>query len=95
MLTHINRRANPLHFSDPYHERYGQHLTQSEVYELIAPHDESIELVDDWLASYGIFEDNFERSAAQDWVKLKIPIGVAEQMLNTVSVQSESCETIF
>lgn len=71
--------------SDPYHERYGQHLTQAEVYELVAPHDESIELVDDWLASYGISDKDFERSPAQDWVKLKIPIGLAEEMLNTVS----------
>ena len=70
-------------------------MTQAEVHALIAPDRESLELVDDWLASYGIFEDSFERSAAQDWVKLKIPIGVAEQMLNTVSAQSEGHESHF
>ncbi|KAJ3537720.1 hypothetical protein NM688_g6636 [Phlebia brevispora] len=69
--------------SDPFHERYGQHLTQDEVYDLIAPHDESIDMVDEWLGTYGLFEEHFNRSPGRDWVKVKVPISVAEEMLDT------------
>ena len=73
--------------SDPFHERYGQHLSQEEVINLVAPHEENIQMVDKWLASHGIFEDSLTRSPARDWVKVKVPIGLAEDMLNTVSRQ--------
>ena len=70
--------------SDPFHDRYGQHLTQAEVHELIAPHDESVAMVDNWLASYGFFEEHCNRSPGRDWVKVKVTIGLAEEMLDTV-----------
>ncbi|KAF7792844.1 hypothetical protein EIP86_003945 [Pleurotus ostreatoroseus] len=69
--------------SDPFHDRYGQHLTQAEVLELIAPHDESVAMVDNWLASYGLSEEHCSRSPGRDWVKVKVPIGLAEKMLDT------------
>ncbi|KAJ3572260.1 hypothetical protein NP233_g3200 [Leucocoprinus birnbaumii] len=69
--------------SDPYHDRYGQHLSKEEVEALIAPHDESLESVDKWLDSFGLKEEDIERSPAKDWVKLTIPVTLAEQMLNT------------
>ena len=31
--------------SDPFHDRYGEHLTKEEVEALVAPHDESVHLV--------------------------------------------------
>lgn len=42
-------------------------------------------MVDEWLASYGLYEEDFIRSPALDWVKVKVPIGLAEKMLDTVS----------
>lgn len=71
--------------SDPFHSRYGQHLSKAEVDTLVAPPKESLELVDEWLASFGLGEEDFVRSSAKDWVTVKVPIGVAEKMLNTVN----------
>lgn len=55
------------------------------MHELVAPHEESIDLVDEWLASYGIAEEDFTRSPARDWIKVTVPVWLAEEMLDTVS----------
>ena len=60
------------------------------MHELIAPHDESINLVDEWLASYDIFEADLTRSPARDWVKVKVPVSLAEEMLDTVRLDSDT-----
>jgi len=72
--------------SDPYHERYGAHLSKVEVEELVAPHPESLALVDEWLASHGIQESVLVRSPAKDWVIINVPVNLAEKMLDTVSL---------
>jgi tripeptidyl-peptidase-1 len=71
--------------SDPSHSRYGQHLSKAEVEELLTPKKESLDLVDEWLASHGVGKDDCSRSSAKDWVIVKVPIRLAEKMLNTVS----------
>lgn len=71
--------------SDPEHERYGAHLSKGEVEELIAPSAESIDTVDEWLASHGLSQDDFVRSPAKDWVTVRVPVSLAEKMLDTVS----------
>ncbi|KAI1795098.1 tripeptidyl peptidase A [Ganoderma leucocontextum] len=69
--------------SDPFHDRYGQHLTKEEVEDLVAPEAESVHLVNEWLASHGVYEDGLARSPAKDWVHIKIPVSLAEEMLKT------------
>ncbi|KAI8982751.1 tripeptidyl peptidase A [Trametes punicea] len=69
--------------SDPFGERYGQHLSKEEVESLIAPEPESIHLVNEWLASHGIYEDDLSRSPAKDWVIVNVPVSLAEEMLKT------------
>ncbi|KAF9498824.1 tripeptidyl peptidase A [Pleurotus eryngii] len=69
--------------SDPNHERYGQHLSKEEVEALVAPHPESVELVSQWLAEHGFDESDLERSSAKDWVTIRVPVRVAEMMLDT------------
>ena len=71
--------------SDPDHERYGHHLSKEEVEALVAPHQESLELVNEWLGTFGINEDSLERSPARDWVTVKVSVSLAEKMLDTVS----------
>lgn len=71
--------------SDPDHERYGQHLSKEEVEELVAPHPESLNTVNEWLSSFGFKDEDLVRSPARDWVTLKVPVSVAEKMLETVS----------
>ncbi|KAJ7639343.1 subtilisin-like protein [Roridomyces roridus] len=68
--------------SDPEHERYGEHLSKEEVEELVAPHPESVNAIDEWLASHGI-EGNIGHSPAGDWLTIRIPLSKAEEMLNT------------
>jgi tripeptidyl-peptidase I len=74
--------------SDPDHERYGAHLSKGEVETLVAPHQESVNLVDEWLQSHGIGENDLVRSPAKDWVTLRIPVSLAEKMLDTVCLNS-------
>ena len=70
--------------SDPFHSRYGQHLSRVEVEALVAPHPESLELVNEWLASHGFEEDDIIRSPAKDWATVVVPVRLAEEMLDTV-----------
>lgn len=72
--------------SHPDHERYGAHLSKVEVEELIAPSPESIKSVDEWLALHGLSEEDLQRSPAKDWVNVRVPVSVAEKMLDTVCV---------
>lgn len=69
--------------SDPDHERYGQHLSKEEVEELIAPHHESLDLVNEWITGFGMTEEDLIRSPAKDWITLKVPVSLAEKMLDT------------
>ncbi|GLB34137.1 putative protein CC1G_01435 Coprinopsis cinerea okayama7 130 [Lyophyllum shimeji] len=69
--------------SDPYHHRYGTHLSKEETERLVAPHQESVDAVDEWLESHGIKQSDLVRSPAKDWVTLTIPISLAEKMLGT------------
>ncbi|KAH9939929.1 Pro-kumamolisin, activation domain-containing protein [Amylocystis lapponica] len=83
--------------SDPFHERYGAHLSKTEVEALVAPRPESIDAVNQWLATHGILEDDLSRSPAQDWVTVTVPVMLAEKMLDTdyhVWVHDESGHTL-
>ena len=77
--------------SDPGHELYGQHLSKAEVEALIAPHEESVKLVNEWLATFGINEGSLVRSPGRDWVTVKVPVSLAEKMLDTVSLFEFGC----
>ncbi|KAF9236232.1 peptidase S8/S53 domain-containing protein [Melanogaster broomeanus] len=83
--------------SDPKHERYGDHLSKAETEALMAPHPETIDAVSEWLASHGIEEEHLYRSSAQDWVTIRVPVSLAEEMLDTkyhVYTHSETGESI-
>lgn len=83
--------------SDPFHDRYGQHLSKEEVESLVAPHPKTLEAVDEWLASHGIAKSSCSRSPAKDWVMVKVPVSLAEKMLDTtyhVWKHAESGDTL-
>ncbi|KZT68037.1 tripeptidyl peptidase A [Daedalea quercina L-15889] len=69
--------------SDPSSERYGAHLSKEEVEALVAPHPESVQLVEEWLASHGLAGDALARSPAGDWLTVTVPVSLAENMLDT------------
>ncbi|KAL1721726.1 peptidase S8/S53 domain-containing protein [Schizophyllum commune] len=69
--------------SDPYHENYGLHLSKEEVETLVAPEEDSVSAVTEWLATHGLEEEHLERSPAGDWVTIRVPVQLAEEMLDT------------
>ncbi|KAF9534132.1 tripeptidyl peptidase A [Crepidotus variabilis] len=69
--------------SDPDHERYGDHLTKEEVEDLVRPHPDSLDAVNEWLYSAGFAAEEINRSPAHDWVLLTIPVSKAEDILDT------------
>jgi tripeptidyl-peptidase I len=70
-----------LEVSDPAHARYGQHLTDEEIAEIVAPTDEAVNLVHEWLTDHGITK--FGYSPARDWVSVVTTIEKAEELLQT------------
>ena len=71
--------------SNPKHERYGAYLSKEETEALMGPHPETLDAVSKWLSLHGILEEHLYRSSAQDWVTIRVPVTLAEEMLNTVS----------
>ncbi|KAG6910773.1 hypothetical protein DXG01_007660 [Tephrocybe rancida] len=69
--------------SDPHHNRYGAHLSKEETEALVAPHQDSIDAVNEWLELHGIQEADLVRSPAKDWVTITMPVSLAEKMLDT------------
>ncbi|KAA1473406.1 tripeptidyl peptidase A [Dentipellis sp. KUC8613] len=69
--------------SDPDHARYGEHLSKAEVEALLAPHEDSVSAVESWLAEHGVPAGARTHSPAGDWVKISVPVALAEKMLNT------------
>jgi tripeptidyl-peptidase-1 len=83
--------------SDPFHERYGKHLSKVQVDELMRPGDETIQEVKEWLNWHGI-EDDAVSTTSDRWVTVTIPVSLAETMLNTtyhVYAHKETEETII
>ena len=70
-----------LEISDPKHHRYGKHLTTAEINKIVAPSEETVELVRAWLAEHDI--SNAVHSPAKDWVSIVVPIEKAEELLQT------------
>ena len=70
--------------SDPQHTRYGQHLSKKQVETLVAPPAKSVDRVHSWLGYHGLRSLDVQGSPAGDWLTARVPIRVAERMLNTV-----------
>ncbi len=49
--------------------------------ELVKPKDESLNLVHEWLAAHGIAPSHY--SPAKDWIKVSVPVEIAERLLDT------------
>ncbi|KAG2753011.1 subtilisin-like protein [Suillus brevipes Sb2] len=69
--------------SDPNNARYGAYLSKQETEVLMAPHPETLDVVSEWLALHGLTEEDVIRSSANDWVTIRVPVGLAEEMLDT------------
>lgn len=61
--------------------RYGQHLSKEQVNALVAPHQDSTDLVEAWLLAHGLDLASAQRSPAGDWVTVRVSVAQAEKML--------------
>lgn len=68
--------------SDPSHPRYGQHLSQDDVTQLVKPSEESLELVKEWIHQH-VHPDAVEHSSASDFLTFTLPVASIEKMLDT------------
>merc|ERR1712166_740237 len=68
-----------LQASDPTSPHYGQHLTNLEVHDMIAPSSQNLDVVYEWLGSHGIAAKPV--SPNQDWIRAVLTIGQAEELL--------------
>lgn len=69
--------------SDPSHSRYGKHLSQAEVEDLVRPSSEALDLVHAWLGDHGISPERMRYSKAFDRMKLTLPVKDVEKLLRT------------
>lgn len=83
-LKHQNQdklEQHVLEVSDPSHARHGQYLSAVEVQELVAPADETIELVKNWLLEHKITAA--ELNPAGDSFLVNLPVEKIEELLDT------------
>ncbi|GAM89979.1 hypothetical protein ANO11243_080190 [Dothideomycetidae sp. 11243] len=69
--------------SDPAHERYGKHLSSTEVQDLVRPATDSLRLVEEWLEDNAVKPAELAYSAARDWITVTLPVGQIERLLDT------------
>lgn len=69
--------------SDPSSARYGQHMTPSEVHDLFAPSQESVDDVRDWLESSGIASGRISHSTNKQWIQFDAEADELEKLLKT------------
>jgi tripeptidyl-peptidase-1 len=69
--------------SDPHHNDYGQHLSREQVHAHLAPSPESLSHVYAWLEDHGVDRVAARLSAAQDLVRIAVPVHQAERLLDT------------
>ena len=78
-----------MNVSHPSSSNYGKHWTADEVRNAFAPSAESIEAVQEWLASYGLAPGTEERG----YLSIEIPVADAERLLTTKYYEHEDSNT--
>lgn len=67
--------------SDPKSKNYGQWLSNNDVHDMVAPEEESVRIVVDWIESHGATA--VKATPNSDVVLSTVPLAVAENMLAT------------
>jgi tripeptidyl-peptidase I len=63
-------------------DRYGQHLSKEDIETLVAPHPDTVNLVDAWLAAHDVPASDIQRLNGGAWLSVPITVGQASRMLN-------------
>ena len=87
MLSYNGQKRGIAHtgqlVSDPFHPRYGQHLSTDEVNALVKPTDNALAQVHDWLKKHAIPANYLVHSPAKDFIRVTLPVSAVESMLDT------------
>ncbi|KAH9060148.1 subtilisin-like protein [Lactarius vividus] len=68
--------------SDPKSPKYGAHLSKEEVAQLVAPHPETLELVNSWLEHHGVPSSAISMTHGGSWLRLTgVPVSQANELL--------------
>ncbi|KAH8989005.1 subtilisin-like protein [Lactarius hatsudake] len=68
--------------SDPRHPKYGLHLSKDQVAELVAPHSDTLELVNSWLEHHDVPSSSVSTTHGGSWLTLTgIPVTQADDLL--------------
>ncbi|KAI9437288.1 subtilisin-like protein [Lactarius indigo] len=69
--------------SNPEHERYRAHLSREQVAELVAPSQDTLELVHSWLQHHGVPPSSISTSHGGGWLKISgVPVSQADELLS-------------
>lgn len=71
------------HSSNPQSDKFGHHLTRSEINKLVAPSKHSVDAVVSWLAEHGVTSDMLENTEGSDFISFRAPIAVGNKLLKT------------
>ena len=82
-LPSTTKYGNTYLVSDPTHPRYGQHLSEDDVNQLIKPTNTAIDQIHEWLLYNNISQDRLKYSPARDWINIEVPVSIAEKLLDT------------
>ncbi|KAF8260343.1 peptidase S8/S53 domain-containing protein [Lactarius quietus] len=68
--------------STPGHPKYGAHLSKEQVAQLVAPHRDTLDLVNSWLKYHGIPHSTISVSHGGGWLTVaSVPVSQANEML--------------
>jgi tripeptidyl-peptidase-1 len=72
-----------LDLSTPSSSNYGKWLKHDSIIQQIAPSEDSVKVITDYITSFGITNADVRVSRLRDMIHVKIPVKVANQMFNT------------
>jgi len=68
--------------SNPGHQKYGAHLSKEQIAELVAPHQDTLELVHSWLEHHGVPSSSISTSHGGGWLSITgVPVSQANELL--------------
>jgi len=74
---------NLLDISSPKSKNYGKWMSSSDIIRWLAPSDDKVKTVVDYIESFGVKSENVVVSMYKDLITVDMPVSVANKMLNT------------
>lgn len=67
--------------SHPDSPNYGNHYTAEQIHELFAPHQDTVDVVREWLHSAGLHPDRISQSVNKQWLQFDAKVSEVEELL--------------